>query len=78
VRLAGQPTAGTKVFVTTEQGSRVAQIITGDSFQSQQPNATHFGLGDLERVKEVRVAWPNGKTTTLENPAVDRWHVVRR
>ncbi len=77
VRLDGAMSAiGTKVFVTTESGTRVAQIVTGDSFQSQQPNALHFGLGESPRVAEVRVIWPNGRMTKLARPASDRWYLI--
>jgi hypothetical protein len=50
--------------------------VTGDSYQSQHPNTVHFGLGEVARVKELIVRWPNGKVQSIENPAVDRYHQV--
>lgn len=77
VRLAGPgPKIGTKILVTTESGGRLAQIVTGDSFQSQQPNAVHFGLGPAPRIKDVRVVSSRGESILLPHPQVDRWNRV--
>jgi hypothetical protein len=79
VRLANSvPAIGAKVFIRTDHGTRVAQVVTGDSFQSQQPRALHFGLGELARVSEIHVVWPDGKDAKLANPAVNRWHLMVR
>jgi hypothetical protein len=67
---------GAKVSVRTEQRIYVAQIVTGDSYQSQHPNAVHFGLGKTDHVQEVVVRWANGNVQRLVNPAVDRYHPI--
>jgi hypothetical protein len=65
---------GAKVWVKTSNRIYVAQIVTGDSYQSQHPSTAHFGLGKTTRVLELSVRWPNGKTNTVENPEVDRYY----
>jgi hypothetical protein len=68
------PPIGAKVFARTEAGSCVAQVITGNSFQAQHPNTVHFGLGQIRRVTELTVQWPNGERQTLKEPAIDAYH----
>jgi len=67
---------GAKVWVSTEDRTCVAQVVTGESFQSQRPNEVHFGLGKTSKVKELRVVWLNGKTNLLANPEIDRYHRI--
>jgi enediyne biosynthesis protein E4 len=80
VRLARRdgPVTGAKVIATTQGESRMATIVTGDSFQSQQPAAVHFGLGPELRVTRLEVIWPDGKRTLTTNASPDRWHVISR
>ncbi|HXJ75245.1 MAG TPA: CRTAC1 family protein, partial [Candidatus Dormibacteraeota bacterium] len=73
----GIPTIGAKVWAKTDDRTFVAQIVTGDSYESQHPSTVHFGLGRTQAVKQLIVRWPNGKTQTIENPAVDRYHPVQ-
>jgi hypothetical protein len=65
---------GAKVWAKTDYRTYVAQIVTGDSYESQHPNTVHFGLGKTGRVQEITVRWPNGQTQTLKAPAVDQYH----
>ena len=57
--------------------STVRQIITGDSYRSQQANTVHFGLGKAERVESVEIKWVNGQRLTLSEPAANRYHDIR-
>ena len=72
----GLSPVGAKIWAKTDDRTYVAQIVTGDSYQSQHPNTVHFGLGKTARVKELIVRWPNGKVQSIENPPVDRYHRV--
>jgi len=67
---------GAKIWAKAGERSFVAEIVTGDSFQSQHPNIAHFGLGKAGRVQELKVLWPNGKVSTLKDPAIDTYHRV--
>jgi hypothetical protein len=50
-------------------------IVTGDSFDSQHATTVHFGLGKTESIDALEVQWPGGRTTRVEKPAIDRYHV---
>ena len=76
VHLEGQP-IGAVVSVVQGEKRQFLPIVTGDSLDAQHATTAHFGLGKTESVDAVQVQWPNGKTTRVENPAIDRYHVVR-
>ncbi|WP_181039942.1 FG-GAP-like repeat-containing protein [Aureitalea marina] len=46
-------------------------------YSSMQPLA-HFGIGTKQRVDRIEVEWPDGQTTTLENPAINTKHTIDR
>ncbi len=68
---------GARVVVRDSKGKHVQRIVTGDSYKSQHPATVHFGLGRVDTVETIRVAWPGGPQRTVRSPAVDRYHVVR-
>lgn len=47
------------------------------SHSSKEP-VVHFGLGRVDRVDEVRVRWPDGSETVVEEPAADGRLLVRK
>ncbi len=66
--------------VTLEHGGRrrVRDAVRGGSYVSVGDARFHFGLGPIERVERVRVLWPDGEETTLDDQPVDRVLSVRR
>lgn len=34
------------------------------------------GLGVATSVKQIEISWTSGKVQTLENPAIDRYHLI--
>ncbi len=72
----GVSPVGAEVRVRHGGRTQVAALVTGDSFSSQHALTAHFGLGEATHVDEVEVRWPDGKTTRLERPAIDRYHFV--
>ncbi len=77
VEAKGRPSPiGAQVTATTASGRKIARIMTGESVFGQHAFAAHFGLGGDDAVAAVDIQWPDGTTTRLEKPAVDRWHPV--
>jgi enediyne biosynthesis protein E4 len=73
VRLEGRP--GIEgAMVTVRAGARrwMRRSTTGGSYLSASDPRVHFGLGESGAVDEVRVRWPNGKTTVRRSVPVDR------
>jgi hypothetical protein len=69
-------TPGTQVRISGPGNDQVRQIVAGDSYRSQHSKSVHFGLGTGSEVNRATVRWPSGKTRTLENPTVGRYHLV--
>ncbi|PYJ85337.1 MAG: hypothetical protein DME22_09545 [Verrucomicrobia bacterium] len=73
----GVSPVGARVTVRYSGRTSVRQIVTGDSYRSQHANTVHFGLGKAERVDQVEIRWPDGRTLTLREAAVNRYHNIR-
>ncbi len=77
VDLEGTNIFGARLNVETYDRNFIACHVSGDSPSTQHPATLHLGLGPREKVRRLTVTWPGGRTTVLENPAVDRYHSVR-
>jgi hypothetical protein len=63
---------GAVATVTAGGRKRVAAVLGGSSFYSQNSFALHFGLGAAERVDRLDVRWPSGQVQTWVGLGVDR------
>jgi len=63
---------GSEVFVTTGSIRQRKDVISGNSFASQNELALHFGLGTATTVDKIEIKWPDGSTQTVQAPGVDR------
>ena len=67
VALEGAP-PGAEVTVTLFDGRKLRrELQAGSSYLSSEDPRLHFGLGNAGSVPEVRVRWPGGEETVLEN-----------
>jgi hypothetical protein len=64
--------------VTVKAGGLVqfSEIRGGAGYLSQNDLRLHFGLAGADKMDEVTIAWPSGKTETLRNLAADFIYVV--
>lgn len=67
---------GARVTIHSGKSSTNRGLVTGDSFRSQSAATAHFGLGALESIDRADFFWPDGKTSTLKNPALNQYHRV--
>jgi enediyne biosynthesis protein E4 len=63
---------GALASVTAGGRTRIASVLGGSSFYSQNAFALHFGLGSARRVDKLEVRWPCGETEAWQNLGVDR------
>lgn len=63
---------GASVYVTVGKVRQRKDVISGNSYASQNDLALHFGLGSATRVDKVEIRWPDGSLQTVRVPAVDR------
>ncbi|MEM9929812.1 MAG: VCBS repeat-containing protein, partial [Bacteroidota bacterium] len=60
---------GAKITLAQESGQQFQQVKTVRGYLSSVEPVAHFGLGDLGPVATVEVTWPDGKVSTISNPA---------
>ena len=60
---------GTKIYIYYgEDGKQhqVRQVNSGGGFQSYDPSLAHFGLGEYNKVKKLKIIWSTGEQTVIE------------
>jgi hypothetical protein len=70
---ANRDAVGTRVTVVTANGrSQVQEVHAGRGYQSHFGSRLHFGLGDQDRISQLRVQWLGSQLQTLEDLPVDQ------
>jgi hypothetical protein len=72
----GRSPLGARVTIRSGGHDAINQIVAGDSYRSQHPTTVHFGLGKVGRVEQARIQWPDGEETSLQDPEVNRYHLI--
>ncbi len=67
---------GAKVSVRIGARTLIDQIDGGSNYLSQSESSAHFGLGNVTVVDSVRVDWPGGMVTEIENVAANQTLVL--
>ncbi|HWB23925.1 MAG TPA: CRTAC1 family protein [Chitinophagaceae bacterium] len=58
-------------------GKQQIQVVTGGiGFSSQNQHRVHFGLGKDAKVDKVVIYWPSGQVDEINNPQIDKLHVI--
>jgi len=63
---------GNRVYVKTSDKTQMQELTLTRGFQSSVAPELHFGLGENQKIKEVKVVWQNGKTQVLSDINVNR------
>lgn len=63
-------------LVLDDDSSFHSQVQTARGYASAHDPQVHFGLANL-MPKKVRIAWPDGRKTTIESPQIGTVHTVR-
>lgn len=63
---------GAVVEVVAGGRQQLRQAAVNSNYLGQDARELHFGLGSAAAVERLEVRWPDGKTTVLEDVAVDR------
>jgi len=62
---------GTRLEADVADKLLVRYVSPGATYISQSDLRVHFGLGEAEAVDELRVMWPDGRTTTFNDVAAN-------
>lgn len=68
----GAPARGAVVTIACNGRKQHRPIDAGSGYLCQMEPVAHFGLGRAEAVSWLTCKWPDGKTVTIENPAIDQ------
>ncbi|WP_226979536.1 VCBS repeat-containing protein [Zobellia roscoffensis] len=63
---------GAKIYVTTDSLEQFSELTLTRGFQSSVPPEAHFGLGKETMVKSVKIVWPDGTISLVENVGVNQ------
>ena len=63
---------GARVHVKAGTVMHTRQCVLSSSFLSSDSLLCHFGIGDVVTVDSVKVTWPGGAVSQLENLPADR------
>jgi hypothetical protein len=74
----GHSPIGARITGAIESRTYSKSVVTGDVWRGQRSNARHFGIGAAKHVKSIEVRWTDGHIQTISNPAIGRYHLVRR
>jgi enediyne biosynthesis protein E4 len=68
---------GARVKLTAAGRTQTDELRSGGSYLSQNDLRLHFGLGTAAKADLIRVRWPAGSETVLENVAADQILTIR-
>jgi hypothetical protein len=68
---------GTKVKITTANGSQYNQATTSVGYNSSSDKRVHFGLGDATIIDKIELSWPTGVKQVLTNVKADQVLIIK-
>jgi hypothetical protein len=74
--LVSRDALGARIKVTVGSKNYTHEVIGGGSYLAGRTLEAHFGLGAATLINQLRVTWPDGVLTTLNNVPVDQYLVV--
>jgi len=56
---------GARVYVKDQVREQMREVNINSNFTSQNPSQLHFGLGEITKIEQLRIVWPNGEIQIL-------------
>jgi hypothetical protein len=72
----GLSPVGASITVRTADRTHVGRVVTGETLMGQHPTTLHFGLAGSQQVEFIEVRWVGGVKRIVENPEIDRYHLI--
>ena len=63
---------GARVEITSNLGTQIRDVRSGEGFRYMSTLNTHFGLGEDTEITSIVIKWPSGIVDTLEDVEVDQ------
>lgn len=69
---------GSRLTITDVNGrKRIFEVTASGSYLSSNDPRLLIGLGAVTVVKRIEIKWTRGETQVIENPAIDRYHIIK-
>ncbi len=69
---------GAHVILTDASSRRqIIDVSNSGSYLSANDSRVLFGIGAATSIKSIEIRWPSGKVQKLENPGIDKYHLVK-
>ena len=75
---ANSEAIGARVSIQAGSSKQLREMRAGSNFVSQNPVEAHFGLGQAERIDELRIVWPDGEVQMLTDLEADQRLVIEQ
>jgi hypothetical protein len=69
---------GARIYVTTEGVEQMRELRAGSNYVSQNPVEAHFGLAQATTLQRVRIVWPDGQQSQLDDLSIDQFITITR
>jgi hypothetical protein len=69
---------GARVYVTTGEIEQMRELNANSNYVSQNPVEANFGLGAANNIDKIRVVWPGGAESIIENVEVDQFLIIKK
>jgi hypothetical protein len=69
---------GARIYVTTNGVEQMRELRAGSNYVSQNPVEAHFGLAQATTLERVRVVWPDGQQSQLDDLNINQFITISR
>lgn len=63
---------GARLSITSNLGTQIREVRSGEGFKYMSTLNTHFGLGEDTEITNLTITWPSGIVDTMEDIEVDQ------
>ena len=69
---------GARVYVTTDGVEQMRELRAGSNYVSNNPVEAHFGLSKATSLQRVRIVWPDGQQSLLDDLNINQFITISR
>ena len=74
--ISNKDAVGAIAEITGSFGTQIREVRAGESYGITNTFYCHFGLGSATSVDQVKIYWPSGLETIIQNPAINTFHSI--
>lgn len=67
---------GARVEITTDSGTQIRDVRSGEGFRFMGSLNTHFGIGTNSTINSIKVKWPSGVVDEILNPNINEMLII--